>query len=182
MMFGFLHLQGMIFLSIYGFFKKFSNQLDKLYLIIFIIIPLSWVFFKNECIISYYIKKYNNPEYILGSQPNNIDDITELFPNKLSYEIFFHINHILRIISFKNVLFRVNYEILTSHSSSPELTRITTSFQDFIILQNHLDALVRPLDYKLERVCIFLFDNIQYSIMIIYTLYVYNIRYNFLNF
>ena len=39
-------------------------------------------------------------------------------------------------------VFKLDNEILTSHSSSPELTRITTSFQDSIILQNP-DCVIR---------------------------------------
>ena len=40
-----------------------------------------------------------------------------------------------------------NQQILTSHSSSPELTRITTSFQDFIILQTDL---INPLEREIS--------------------------------
>lgn len=129
-MFGVIHLGGMIFLSIYGFITPLQI-IDNIFIVTIISLPLSWMACNNECIISYLLKKHKNPEYILGSEPN-IDDITELFPNKLSYEIFFHMNHVIRILSFATVLERNEYNV----------------------------------------------GNIWY---VIYTIYVYNIRYKFLS-
>jgi hypothetical protein len=101
------HLFGMMFENTYGIisygFIKFGSKnyiiLDKLYIITFIFIPLSWSFCKDECIISYLIKKYENPKYILGSEPENATDLINLFPNKNIYFTINTINPLLRIVS-----------------------------------------------------------------------------------
>jgi len=97
--FGFLHLFGMIIKNIYGIIITQNIFFDKIYLTIFLSIPISWILCKDECIISYIIKKYNNKNYILGDNPENVDDISELFYNKKIYFIFYHSNQILQIIS-----------------------------------------------------------------------------------
>lgn len=98
-LFGRIHLAGMILQSIYGYFPYFQHQLyDTVYLLQNIAIPVSWILCKDECILSYIIKKRENPNYILGSEPQNVKDITDLFPeNPVYYQLFYHINHIVRI-------------------------------------------------------------------------------------
>ena len=54
---------------------------------------------KDECIISFLMKKLENPEYVLGKDPSDVSDIINIFPNKKTYELFFHINNISRVIS-----------------------------------------------------------------------------------
>ena len=71
------------------------NNLDKLYIVTFIFIPFSWSFCKDECIVSYLIKKYENPKYILGSEAENADDLINLFPNKNIYFIINKINSLI---------------------------------------------------------------------------------------
>jgi len=97
--FGFLHLFGMVTKNIYGIIIAKNIIFDKIYLTIFLSIPISWILCKDECIISYIIKKYNNKNYILGDNPENVDDISELFYNKKIYFIFYNLNQILQIIS-----------------------------------------------------------------------------------
>ena len=96
---GVIHLCGMIIENIYGFIFAKHVLCDKLYAVSFVVIPFSWVVCKDECIISYLIKKYENPHYILGTEPENVNDITDLFPSRISYELFYHTNHALRIAS-----------------------------------------------------------------------------------
>jgi len=94
---GILHIGGMVLQSIYGIlFQK--NTFDILYLQSFLCISISWLVFKDECIISYLMKKYENPKYVLGSEPENITDIIEILPEPIYY-VFFYINHYLRMIS-----------------------------------------------------------------------------------
>ena len=66
---GVIHLCGMIIENIYGFLFAKHVLCDKLYAVSFVFIPFSWVVCKDECIISYLIKKYENPHYILGTEP-----------------------------------------------------------------------------------------------------------------
>ena len=96
---GIIHLSGMILENIYGFIFYKNILFDQVYIISFLIIPFSWIICKDECIISYFVKKYKNPNYILGDEPDNVKDITDLFVDKNLYHIFYNINHILRIIS-----------------------------------------------------------------------------------
>lgn len=94
---GILHLCGMIIENIYGFIFVKNVILDKLYIISFITIPFSWVICKDECIISYITKKIENPNYILGNEPENVNDISDLFANKNQYLVFYNITNLLRI-------------------------------------------------------------------------------------
>jgi hypothetical protein len=96
---GIIHLCGMILESTYGFLFSKNVLLDKLYMSTFALIPFSWIVFKDECIVSYIIKKYENPNYILGNEPNDARDITDLFSSKRIYNIFYHMNHFSRLVS-----------------------------------------------------------------------------------
>jgi len=96
---GIFHLCGMIIENVYGFFKKKNILCDKLYIISFITIPFSWIICKDECFISYIMKKIENPQYVLGNEPENVKDISELFTNERQYIIFYNINTLLRVCS-----------------------------------------------------------------------------------
>ena len=96
---GIFHLCGMIIENIYGFIVWKNILFDKLYIISFVSIPLSWVICKDECIISYIMKKNENPNYVLGSEPENVKDISNLFANEYQYMIFYNVNTLLRICS-----------------------------------------------------------------------------------
>jgi hypothetical protein len=110
-LFGRIHLAGMILQSIYGYFPWIPfDTLDKIYLLQNIAIPISWILCKDECILSYIIKKRENPDYILGSEPYNVKDITDLFPeNPVYYQLFHHINHMVRIGSLIIVNHRASF-------------------------------------------------------------------------
>jgi len=88
----------MILEDTYGFIIK-NSFLDKLYIISFVSIPFSWILCKDECIISYIMKKVENKHYILGNQPENVKDVSNLFTNEQQYLIFYNVNNILRIVS-----------------------------------------------------------------------------------
>jgi hypothetical protein len=96
---GIIHLFGMIIENIYGFIIGENILFDKLYIISFLFIPFSWVVCKDECVISYMIKKIENPNYVLGNEPENVKDISDLFRDKNQYIIFYNINNLLRISS-----------------------------------------------------------------------------------
>lgn len=102
---GFFHLCGMVTENMYGFIITNMCLVDKIYMYIFISRPFSWIVCKDECIISYIVKKYNNPYYELGKEPENVKDISDLFYNEKLYSIFYHTNNIMRVIS----LYMVNY-------------------------------------------------------------------------
>jgi hypothetical protein len=81
-----IHMLCEWFLCIYAFIivKKY----DIFYaLYIFLLIVLKLIF-KYECIINFFDKKIINPEYELGSEPDNVPYKKELYGNNL-YLIFF---------------------------------------------------------------------------------------------
>jgi len=94
---GIFNLCGMIIQNVYGFIIGKNNLFDKLYIISFASITFSWIIFKYECVVSYIIKKIENPNYILGNEPDNVKDISSLFTNERQYIIFHNINILLRI-------------------------------------------------------------------------------------
>jgi hypothetical protein len=94
---GILHLFGMVLENIYGYIVPKDLLLDKIYMFIFVSIVFSWLLLKDECAISYAVKKYKDANYILGSEPENITDITDLFYNPDLYYVFYYTNHLLRI-------------------------------------------------------------------------------------
>jgi len=96
---GIIHLCGFIIENIYGFLIGKIIFFDKLYIISFVSIPFSWVICNDECIVSYIMKKVENKNYILGSEPENVKDISNLFTNEHQYMIFYNINTLLRICS-----------------------------------------------------------------------------------
>jgi len=96
---GVLHLSGMMIENTYGFIFVKDVAFDKLYMFSILFIPFSWIICKDECIISYLIKKYKNPKYRLGDEPENVEDISNLFTNKYQYNLFTNINYFLRLFS-----------------------------------------------------------------------------------
>jgi hypothetical protein len=96
---GIIHLCGMIVEDIYGFIIGKNIILDKLYIISFVSIPFSWIICKDECIISYIMKKVNDKNYMLGNEPENVKDISNLFTNEQQYFIFYNVHNLLRVFS-----------------------------------------------------------------------------------
>jgi hypothetical protein len=102
---GYIHIFLAILKDIYGYIFPQILLLDTIYLIIFACIPLLWIINKGECVISYYCKKCENPDYELGKEPFKHNDVSELFPNKIYYTIFSNISTFVYIGS----LIIVNY-------------------------------------------------------------------------
>ena len=98
--FNILHLMGAIAKNTYGFFSRPVLLYDSFYLFFFTGVPLSWLVCKGECVFSYLYKKYENPQYILGSDSHNYSDLAQLFPNKSAYKIYSHISAMAMLGSF----------------------------------------------------------------------------------
>lgn len=103
---GYIHIFLGIVKDIYGYIFPQILILDAIYLIIFACIPLLWIINKGECIISYYSKKCENPDYQLGNEPFNHSDISNLFPNKTYYTLFSNISTFVYIGSLLIVNYR----------------------------------------------------------------------------
>jgi len=105
---GYLHLILGIIKYTYGYIFSSILLFDSIYLIIFSLIPLSWIFCKGECIISYFVKKYENSNYKLGDKPFHHKDIYDLFSNKIVYIFFSNITTFIYIGSLIIVNNRTN--------------------------------------------------------------------------
>lgn len=94
---GYLHLLLSILKYIYGYIFPSILLFDSLYIILFAAIPLSWILFKNECLLSYFIKKYENNNYKLGDEPSNYKDMSDIFPNNKIYSYYTNITTFIYI-------------------------------------------------------------------------------------
>ena len=108
---GAAHLLGMLLRNFYVFIVPTSvissaPMLDYAYLALFFIIPISWLFFGGECPITYFAKKLEDPNYVMGSAPKDIKDIKDLFPpsKQKYYRTFMRLNDVFYAVS----LFLVN--------------------------------------------------------------------------
>jgi len=105
---GFLHLVLTLFLSIYGLVIK-KNWFDWLYMYYSIIVTLSWTFYNGECLLTYYIKKNKNVNYIAGSNSTDLTDMYLLVGTKQSTHILMIIGLLLDTISLYIVFNRNGY-------------------------------------------------------------------------
>ena len=76
---GIVHVTGMAFLAFYAFLFQKSSIADTIFVSFICILALSWMLFKNECLISYTIRKMKDPNYVMGSDAVEMDDFKKLF-------------------------------------------------------------------------------------------------------
>lgn len=112
-----LHSMTAVFLAFYGFLFKRSN-FDYFILFITYTTCLSWCLYKGECPLSYYLKKYKDPTYVIGSNVSS-DDMYVLFGPKYVplLKIFFtYLNPLVQTanlyILFKRQHFSVGVTLL----------------------------------------------------------------------
>ena len=99
-----------------------SNFLEEtIFITLYALTPISWILCKDECLVSYIIKKLNNPQYSLGDEPNNYKDMLDVCFNEYIFNISFHMNTILQIISlfvikhrYENINTRMFYTSLVT--------------------------------------------------------------------
>jgi hypothetical protein len=77
---------------VWGVVSYTNYIMDNLYIAFFAATPLSWILFRDECVISYLAKKYDNPMYILGSEPENAADMRVFFSDSHRYKLFIRLN------------------------------------------------------------------------------------------
>lgn len=113
---GWIHIICYFTKNTYGIYSSFiyihpkqihiRNQLDAAYLALFIGLLISWIFFLDECLISYFVKKINNPKYKLGDDSDNMEDMIILFENKDKYKQFENTMTIFYFVSLYIVAYR----------------------------------------------------------------------------
>jgi hypothetical protein len=105
---GILHAVLAIFISFYGIlFNK--NRFDNIYILYTIIVLISWTFYNGECILTYFIKKNKNKDYIAGNESTDLKDMYLAFGSKEYAYFIITISIFINVISLYLVLKRNNY-------------------------------------------------------------------------
>jgi hypothetical protein len=95
---GIVHLVGLF--TMYSLPILFRNKISyTLFILVYTLTPISWMLCKDECFISYFVKKFNNPEYKLGDSPDDYNDIIELVNDKYRLEIVYTAMTTVELIS-----------------------------------------------------------------------------------
>ena len=100
-------------LASYGILFR-RSKFDYLILIIIFSTLLSWTLYKGECPISYYLKKYNDPNYKLGSNLYS-EDMFILFGEKyIPHLKFFYtfVSPLIQTITLYLLLTRQKFNLL----------------------------------------------------------------------
>ena len=91
---GWIHVITYILKNAYGFYsflimENLKELIDKYYIIVFLLLSYSWILCRNECLISYIVKKIKNSKYQLGEHSNNYEDMLLVFNGDIKqYEYF----------------------------------------------------------------------------------------------
>ena len=106
---GIIHTILYVAKNTYGFYYFYLPQsFCKYYLWGFILLAHSWIFYNNECIVSYLVKKINNPEYCAGDDPCFYEDIFLVFHNNKNlykkFEFIMTVCYIYSLIVINNQL------------------------------------------------------------------------------
>jgi hypothetical protein len=99
----YVHILIGVLLSFYAFLTKKNPVIDYLYILINVGIFLHWTYFNGECILTYYHKKLDNPNYKPGENVN-LSEYSNNFYTKLSNIVL----RIFKIIGFYIVAKRNN--------------------------------------------------------------------------
>jgi len=89
----------------------FSIQYDIYYINYQFGLYLSWIICKNECLITYCYKKYNNTNYKLGDRANDMDDIYLIIEKNIYNQYILKIIFCGNIINNIVVFYRNNIEL-----------------------------------------------------------------------
>lgn len=102
---GLIHIILSFILSLYFIWRK--DEYDIYFILYFCIINISWVFMKNECIISYMAKKLHNNDYKLGDTLD-IEDYDSVIGPEISnfflnYVLLMYIVNLLVIVYISDI-------------------------------------------------------------------------------
>jgi hypothetical protein len=104
---GVVHFFFAVIMGIYGFiFRK--NNFDLFYLFYNLIVAMSWSFYNGECILTYWIKKYRDPEYTAGVNPTDLADMYLLLGSKELVYLIMSLGIVSSPISFY-IVFKRNH-------------------------------------------------------------------------
>jgi len=72
---------------------------NNLFILSYTVTPITWILCKDECLISFLVKKIYNPNYQLGETPNDYYDLTTAIRNINILNNIFNTNTILQCLS-----------------------------------------------------------------------------------
>ena len=158
----FVHFIGSIITNLYPFIIP-KNKYDYLYIFLILLLNLSWIIFKGECLISYIFKKIKNNNYKMGTS-NKSDDLKNLIGIH-NYNIYMYICLFFVSISYIYVIYRNDYPIYLYIFLLFSITYgiINLKFEN----QNEL------LKYKMFKIFKYIFIFISIIFIILFTNYLY---------
>ena len=77
MLVGLLHSAWTVFIAIYAF--VLPSKYDFVYMIYVLLLVISWLLFKDECVVTYIYRKMMDPSYTLGESAMSLDDASDIF-------------------------------------------------------------------------------------------------------
>lgn len=152
-----IHLAGMMLENVYGYIAPAHYFMDRFYIFSFVTLPISWMICKDECIISYITKIRENPDYIMGSEPNDVKDMLDLFPTAYWYAVFYNTNYILRISS----VYIVNHRSMKISNAIIYPTFVLTTIYNYNIKYD-----IRENFYI--KIALFIYVSIIYAKLFLY--------------
>lgn len=126
--YGIIHWLFSVFMAFYAFFFSTKNPFDYVYLYIMMLVILSWTIHNGECVVSYWIKREEDPKYEAGQATNEAGDMVlakdyqEIinivlfigqFITCIGLYIVFTRNHVSKFISIPTVLTYIIYKMVT---------------------------------------------------------------------
>lgn len=105
----FLHVIFPLIISLYCLWAP--PILDNLYVIYFIGLNISWLVFKDECLVSYVYKKLKQSDYKLGDDPSVADYDNLLGKNNAKIFVFYLL--VMYLVNMVFVISRVGYTNIT---------------------------------------------------------------------
>jgi hypothetical protein len=93
-----------LFASWLAFYSFFFSRSKYDYFILFIIFTISWCWtlHKGECFLSYYLKKFNDPSYEMGTNVNS-DDMHIIFGDQNKEYVKFFFTMICPVVQTVNI-------------------------------------------------------------------------------
>lgn len=81
MFLGLVHSAWTVFIAFYAFLVP--RQYDVYYMAYVLLLVMSWLLFKDECIVTYLYKKMMDPNYTMGENGMSLDDAADIFGKTL---------------------------------------------------------------------------------------------------
>ena len=100
--FSYLHIICPFIISTYLFWR--ADTFDIFYVYYFITLNISWLLFKDECLISYIYKKINDPSYVLGAS-TNVDDFEYILGKNISDKIINYYIPFMYVLNFLVIIY-----------------------------------------------------------------------------